>query len=410
MGTRAERDNVERLGDELAGVFEGEGIDYVPDPMVMRAAELFLLGRSGCRNDHENWRPHQEWDEVEAWDVIDRNLDGVFAFFHVLLTRDRIPLIDYEHTFPGSTLMQSLEGVAVDVHPDPQLYRTLAEDGLEQVQRMDLESLDRAMVRDVATELGTSGYEWFPHEAQFEHLAGLDDGKGRQMLATFVLGGIVFGGYAQATRSDHLLQTKRARLFTELTVPQDEAVLWGFSQEERLYRRLASMADEVEELRHADFTLPPSVVPYLIVNEKPRSPRELLQQAMNLREGSMGAAYRAWHSRLRSAWMDGRRDLDAEADVADVADEVRRRFGLDDHGPQGPQLTLSGGVAVNFGVVELGAAAEHDVRIRLPDRVRNWLVDAFRFRGHRKMLLRMSLDQATFDNIAHGLKNLWLAA
>jgi hypothetical protein len=29
-----------------------------------------------------------------------KNIDGILAFFHVLMTRDRIPLIDYEYTFP----------------------------------------------------------------------------------------------------------------------------------------------------------------------------------------------------------------------------------------------------------------------------------------------------------------------
>lgn len=293
------------------------------------------------------------------------------------------------------------------MHPDPLLYRGLADKGLEQVERMDLSKLDRAMVRDVAGELGTAGYRWFPKEAQFEHLADRDEDRGLQTLATFVLGGIVFGGYAQATRTDHLLQTKRARLFTELTVPQDESVLWGARQEERLYGRLAEMADDVEELRHADFTLPPSVVPFLIVSGEPGSPRELLEQAMALRASETGDAYRTWHAKLRSAWKEGRRNLDAEADLVDVADEVRGRFGLDQAGDDAPRLTLSAGVGVTFGIVDVGVAAEHDVRVRLPDRVRNWLVETFRFRGHRKMLLRMSLDQATFDNIARGLQDLW---
>jgi hypothetical protein len=74
-------------------IFQEADLDYVPDPMVLRAAELFIGGRQYCRQI-------QKLDDSKVWPVIEKNIDGILAFFHVLMTRDRIPLIDYEYTFP----------------------------------------------------------------------------------------------------------------------------------------------------------------------------------------------------------------------------------------------------------------------------------------------------------------------
>jgi hypothetical protein len=271
---------------------------------------------------------------------------------------------------------------------------------------MDLDAIDPGIAADVVNELGPAGYEWYPAENRFENLIRGDD-RSRQVLATFVLGGIIFGGYAQATSSDHLLQTKRARLFTELTVPQDEGVLWGFAQEQRLYERLRKMAETSEGLSHADFTLPPSVLPLLIASDSELTPKALFDKAKALRSSPLGEAYRQWHAGLRAAWSQGRRDVQAEQAASDVAKEVERRFGLPDGALSGPKLKLSGGTGVQLGIAHLGVAVEHEMEIAAPDRLRNWIVDRLRFRGHRKMLLRMSLEQAKFDNLTLGLRNIW---
>ena len=42
-------------------------------------------------------------------------------------------------------------------------------------------------------------------------------------------------------------------------------------------------------------------------------------------------------------------------------------------------------------------------------RLRNWLVDAVIMRGHRKLMMRMVLAQASYDNLTRGLKRLWEA-
>ena len=73
-------------------LFENEGLDCVMDPMVVRAAELFIGGLDYCRKMTGQ-------ADTDFWPAIENNLDRVLTFFHLLMTRDRIPLIDYGQTF-----------------------------------------------------------------------------------------------------------------------------------------------------------------------------------------------------------------------------------------------------------------------------------------------------------------------
>jgi hypothetical protein len=95
--------------------FEEAGLDYVPDPMVLRAAELFIGGRQYCRR--------LQLDDEKAWPVIERNIDGILAFFHVLMTRERIPMIDYEITFMGALFVSLIGDIALNVHPGYDVYQ-----------------------------------------------------------------------------------------------------------------------------------------------------------------------------------------------------------------------------------------------------------------------------------------------
>jgi hypothetical protein len=59
-------------------VFAAAGLDVVPDPMVMRVADLFVGGKdfavkSGLSTDR-------------VWKAINENLDALIASFHILMT------------------------------------------------------------------------------------------------------------------------------------------------------------------------------------------------------------------------------------------------------------------------------------------------------------------------------------
>jgi hypothetical protein len=68
-------------------------------------------------------------------------------------------------------------------------------------------------------EFKAMGYQWFPDLGdQFKEEEDM-------LLAIYLLGGLIFGGYAQISGSDHLLQDTRSKLLLELTKP-DEKQQW----------------------------------------------------------------------------------------------------------------------------------------------------------------------------------------
>ncbi|HEY5604197.1 MAG TPA: hypothetical protein VIM41_13915 [Gammaproteobacteria bacterium] len=305
--------------DTLAKLFADKQIDFVPDPMVLRAAELFLLGRSGVPNAGMG----QDVDPESVWSVIDRNIDGLLAFFHLFMTRERIPLIDYEHTFPSQQFTQLLGNLVYPIHPDRGIYEEAKQDAQRKLINLQFDTLPLAMIADIRNELGTAGYEWYPDLG-----ADLDLAQDQEVVARFVMGGIIFGAYAQVTGTDHVLQTKRSRLFAALSVPQAIEPLWGIKKEQELFARLREYTTKDARFAAEDIDLPPSVVPYLLVaNNPPKTPAQLLERALQIRNSDTGEDYRTWHTRLRAAWSLGRHDFKAEEDVHKVRRELEKRFG-----------------------------------------------------------------------------------
>jgi hypothetical protein len=389
---------------QLSMVFVDNQVDFVPDPMVLRAAELLLLGRSGVKDAGLG----DSVDADDVWEVIDRNLDGVLTFFHLLMTRERIPLIDYESTFPSTRFHDLLgDDLVVDIHPSLDLYGFLKAEARAKLNDLQLGSLPREMLLDITNELGTVGYEWYPD------VGDLPDYQ--RTAAMFALGGIIFGGYAQATGTDHVLQTERARVFAELAVPQAEEPIWGFRKEREVFARLRELVSRDPRLAADDVALPPSALPHLLLSD-PRDPQELLERALDLRDSDDGKLYREWHSRLRSAWGKGRRSSRDEDDIEDVRREIESRLASKAEGKTlwATTLDIEAGAGLTIGgkhakiKAEIGPKVSTEVPVGVPNRLRNWLVDSLVFRRHKKLLLRMSLDQHSFDNVSMGLRELWM--
>lgn len=377
--------------DEWEASLKQAHIDYLPDPMVLRSAELLLLGQSGSRHAGE---------PENVWAVISKNLDGVVTFFHLLMTRERVPMIDYHYTFGEPHLVRLLGDIAVPVHAAPNVYQAALNEAQHKVRKLDFTRIPTALVTDVATELGDAGYEWFPEP-------GISLSAEQRIVASFVMGGAIFGAYAQITGTDHVLQSKRSRAMAALAVDQSEEPLWGHRQERELFERLTEIINRDQHLAAHDFAAPPSILP-LILSRKdaPTSTGALLEQVLGHRASDLGGAYRAWHNDLRRAWSLGRHDFAAEASVEAVRGELARRFNL--AAEEIRKQDDSRGTAIQL-EARIGPflKASTEVQPSVPPQLRNWLADTLLFRRHRKLLLRMSLAQRSFDNLTIALKRLW---
>jgi hypothetical protein len=409
--------------DDWQTTFSAEKLDFIPDPMVMRVADLFVGGKSFAQDS--------QLEPSKVWDAIEHNLDGLLAFFHLLMTRDRIPLIDYEYTFM-TTNFEELGDLAVVWHPP--IYQAVKEQAELKLANVKLNRIPVARRRKLAAnraeEIEAVGYNWFPDPG------ALFTEKSDRVLARQLLGCLIFGGYAQVSGSDHVLQTTRASLLLELTQP-DDAPLWGARQEAKLFGRLNEAVAKDPRLSVENSKVPPTILPFLINQKKPKNCKDLLQKALALREDDKDfVAYRGWHRDLREAWANGSHNEHREKDVNDVIEELAKRYPPGEKLVQPPMWSREIGLKAKIGAkavfkagvepdigddeklkasaevgVEAGLEADAGrVVVSFPDRVRNFLIEGMWFRNHRKILLRLALQQRNSDYLLLGLKRLWMAS
>jgi hypothetical protein len=74
---------------------------FVPDPMILRAGEIFLNGVSGSTP--------LSADGFPVWKALEENISGIVEFFDMIATYDRIPLINYWYTYDRMSLAESIE-------------------------------------------------------------------------------------------------------------------------------------------------------------------------------------------------------------------------------------------------------------------------------------------------------------
>jgi hypothetical protein len=382
-------------------LFDSHGLDCIMDPMVLRAADFFIGGRDYCRR----MAPGATSD---PWPAIKSNLDGILAFFHILMTRDHVPFIDYWETYSsdmpgwlGNSIPLMVSGGAA--------YRGIKEAALEKLSSV-IPTLPAGASLDRDRELLAFGNFWNPG------LGSVQVAPEARSAAQFVLGGLVFGEYAQRGGADHLLQCKRLGL---MSTPQrhDAKPKTDFAAEEAaLFAEITRIANR-NELSFTDQEALPNVLLHLIA-EKERSPRAILDAALRLRETDEGLAYRDLNRRLRQAWSVGRRDGTLQAELNRVAVELGRRLsGKPMHITAvsiGGTLEVAGGPKADLGIFKfeargsIKATLENiNVRIEVPAGVRNWFVDRFLLKKHQKILLRMARDQHSFTDVGKALEKVW---
>ena len=94
--------------------------------------------------------------------------------------------------------------------------------------------------------------------------------------------------------------------------------------------------------------------------------------------------------------------MDAEAEVDNLVSELEKRLGAEP--AWATQIDLE--VEADLGVAKAKVTAR-EIRVSVPNKVRNWIVDVLPFRGYRKLLLQIVMDQRSYENLTLGLKKLW---
>jgi hypothetical protein len=193
----------------------------VIDPMVFRAGEMFMRGRSGSAFGAAG----KSLPEDQAWGFLNKNMLAIGFFFDALVLNERLPIFNYGDTFDKHLNFASRSFSAfsdsngtviqpVDVHYAAYMpIKNMMTEKLATHFSGRSPAVADKTAKDIFCELADAEYAWNISLGPKSH--ALFSAEDDRRLAQFLLGGMIFGQYAERLCSEHWLQPKRAALYVE---------------------------------------------------------------------------------------------------------------------------------------------------------------------------------------------------
>jgi hypothetical protein len=357
----------------------------VVDPMILRCGELFLRGAAGAR------------DADAAWDLMTKNIHAVGSFFDRLILDDKIPVFNYADTFDidqnfnKRTLSQVNmdEEILVDIDVRSAAYQEVKRAALAELKKLyseGAEGINAEEAYNILGELASSGYAWYPH---LDGLA-LRDGD-EERLAAFILGGLIFGAYAQLSGSDHLMQPKRSRLFLAISLKQKAS----FTAEQQLFEKFGEMAGCLA----ADIPYTPTFFPLLL--QCSDGPAEVMKNALALRRSIDVIDYRAWlHEALTDFDTNGRIPIGRVREVVKITNAIQRKL----------EAFTVPKIEIKMTVADVAAGKPPGIGVDLTAPAKaawGWFVEQLPGRRHRKLLTRAIIAAREYVNLDRRVHTVW---
>lgn len=366
--------------------------DVVIDPMVLRYGEVFLAGAQAAGD-----RANAKWRAIAA------DIGGLLLFFDQIMLRERIPVFNYGDTFDaglnlGDRVLARInrnEEILLEVDVQFEPYWKAKDAALEQVGELfeDQRPLPEELSREIIRHLSVFEYEWNPDVSQLR----LGDDRTKR-LASFLVGGLIFGAYAQQTGAPHVLQPKRSRLFTAVSLRSENA---ADVFDERLFGELAKVVRAAGGIADEMPTLP--FVPTLLARGAPgETPDDLLDRALAFRALPAMREYRKQHALAFTEWAaEGRITKETRRSVQRLTGHVARELGVSKD-----ELTSAKLNAVQLASGGVPLDVEVDLK-KAGTRLWGWAFPGLINRGSRKLLARASADQSEYVDIAKALRRRW---
>jgi hypothetical protein len=365
-----------------------EKLETVVDPMVLRCGELFLQGARGAA------------DPVETWELLTKNIHAVGMFFDRLILNEKIPVFNYGDTFDAMlnfdqrvlTTINDYDEVLYDIDVEYAQYHKVKDAALAEVKDLYTKStgfqLDTAS--EIAAELSAAEYKWKPSIGDLEQYLQSDEQK---TAAAFLVGGLIFGGYAQLLEGEHVLQPKRSRLILATAL---RARSVDYKLEEVLFDQLKSKVNTPCE----DLPWMPTFFPYLL--SKASSPTEILKEVVNLRMHSNEVdEYRKWLQEVMDDWKEnGRISQEKRNDVRAIARYIDRILG-----GSMPRIKVKWTVADAIAPKPPGAI---DFTPPL-ERLWGWFIASLPGNRYRKLLSRAIAADREYVLLDNRVKTVWEA-
>lgn len=373
------------------------GYEVVVDPVVYRIGDLFLADgparRAGGAAD-------------QSWTQIGEDIGGLVTFFDLLVLHERVPAFDYSVTFdPLSDKINRAGGDTIihDVRVDAAVYEPIRNAVVAHLHDRIAKGpfVPAAVARQIPRYLADLGYQWAPDISHLE--ADLPDEVSRT-VAQFLVGHLLFAGYAQLSGLPHVLSPRRGRLMAAAGLPVDqgapsaEGALWS-----RVGERLAGQPGWRDEV------LPwtPSFLPYLLqqTNARGGGTATLLKLALDLRHKNSVESYRELRRRALGA-DDSQETVEARRALANEATKVAKDLGtrredlaythsfIVGAGPKALGFAGGAGFGLLIGgppgafVGGLVGAVAPDVLEPATERLWGWVIDRLPFVSSRKLLSR----------------------
>jgi hypothetical protein len=364
-------------------------LQTVVDPMVFRCGELFLRSARGVT------------DQAAAWSFLDKNLLAIGSFFDAMILNDRLPVFNYTDTFDigldfdGTTLSRVNEHEMI-LHPIDVTYgtyMTVKQSALGELAKLydGEQRIPAKLAQEIFNELDESEYRWNPSLGDLEGMLNSDLEK---RLAKFLLGGLIFGGYAQIIGGEHVIQPKRSRLMLAAQMGRDLSP--GLPE--------ASLFEELKKRANApcdDLPWRPSFFPYLL--DRAKSPMGVLWEALVLRRSSEVREYRQWLGEVLDDWKrHGKIAEEKRRDVKAIAERVDRLLGVVS---SAPKFELKVTVADAISSKPPGA-------IDLMPTVKGlwgWFLDNLPGKRYRKLLARAVVREREYIAMTNAVRSTWQA-
>lgn len=360
----------------------------VVDSMIVRCGELFLQGAGGVR------------DAGAAWDLLTMNIHALGTFFDRLILDEKIPVFNYDDSSYGGqyfnervlTQVNAKEEILIDVNVRYQAYDDVRRAALLELKKLyegGTAGIDAEEAFKILDELTASGYAWNP---QLGNLVLRDDNEKR--LAAYILGGLIFGAYAQLAGRDHLMQPKRSRLFLAISLKQASSR----AAEQYLFEKLGTLVSGPT----AEVPYTPTFFPLLL--QKSANPSEVLTNALDLRRSGEVSDYRAWLNEALSDFdTNGRITIARAREVAKIASAIQRKL----EGFPFPRVEIKVTVADVAAVKPPGVGVD----LTAPAKAAwGWVVEQLPGKRHRKLLSRAIIANREYVVLDSRVQTVWKGA
>ncbi|MGC2517807.1 MAG: hypothetical protein WA373_01680 [Burkholderiales bacterium] len=373
----------------------------VLDPMVFRAGEIFLRGRSGRALGDA---PAVPLEASRAWDFLDKNLLALGFFFDALILNERLPLFNYGDTFDMHLNFEQRSFAAFNDADRPALepvdvtwsaYIPIKERALATLRaRLGNREEDDGpwLLKDEAQaiidELSHVEFQWdIALGPELEMLLPTDLDR---RLGRFLLGGMIFGEYADHMQSEHWLQPKRASLFVK-------AIAGGRAPDRQDEQKLFDWLAKKYELPALNCWQPTFLHHVL---EQAKSLSDVPSIVNKLRQSGPVMDYRAWRTQALHEWRTkGGLGKNSLRTIERLRHALTTRGG-------GYAAASDAGVAwVETAVKQSPDSAAKAVAKTAP--LFGWVLDALPGRRHVKLLANSAHARGRYPHIERSVRSLW---